>query len=304
MTWFFIALGAPFLWALTNIADQYLVEKYSVGRRGSGGLVLFSSLIGIFVALFIGIFTEGVLEISFLDKMLLITTGGMTIVWVILYLFTLEIEEVSAIVPWFMTVPVFGYVLGYAFLGETLLPQQIAGSLVILLGVLLISIDFSQEKKKVKWETAFYMLCACILISITGIIFKYVTIGNNFWVSSFWQYTGLGIFGLMIYILVPKYRKEFILMNKQGGSKIFTLNTLSEIFTVGGNLLTNFALLLAPVTLVYLVGSFQPAIVLFLTLLATKFFPSIAQENMSKEVLFPKIVSIAIIILGSVVLFI
>ncbi|MDP2789426.1 MAG: hypothetical protein Q8O46_05315 [bacterium] len=47
MQWFFIALGAPFLWAVVNISDQYLVLRYAVGRRGSGGLVLFSSLIGI-----------------------------------------------------------------------------------------------------------------------------------------------------------------------------------------------------------------------------------------------------------------
>ncbi len=303
MTWFFIALGAPFLWALTNISDQYLVEKYSVGKRGSGGLVLFSSLIGILVALFIGIFTKGVLEISFLDKMLLIATGGMTIVWVILYLFTLEIEEVSAVVPWFMTVPIFGYILGYVFLGETLLPQQMAGSLVVFFGVLLISIDFSKEKKKVKWETAFYMLSACILISIAGIIFKYVTIGNNFWISSFWGYAGLGFFGVVIYLLIPKYRKEFILMNKNGGVKIFSLNFLSEILTIGGNLLTNYAILLAPVAMVYLVGSFQPAIVLFLTLFATKFFPDIVSENISKNILLPKILAIFIIILGSVLLF-
>ncbi|MFA5773242.1 MAG: hypothetical protein WC908_01035 [Candidatus Paceibacterota bacterium] len=47
MSWFFIALGAPFLWAIVNIADQYLVKKYAIGHKGSGGLVLFSSLIGI-----------------------------------------------------------------------------------------------------------------------------------------------------------------------------------------------------------------------------------------------------------------
>jgi len=46
MSWFFIALGAPFLWAIVNIADQHLVKKYSTGHKGSGGLVLFSSLIG------------------------------------------------------------------------------------------------------------------------------------------------------------------------------------------------------------------------------------------------------------------
>jgi len=29
MQWFFIALVAPFLWALVNIADNYLVKKLS-----------------------------------------------------------------------------------------------------------------------------------------------------------------------------------------------------------------------------------------------------------------------------------
>ena len=304
MQWFFIALGAPFLWALVNIFDQYLVAKYSTGTRGSGGLVLFSSLIGIFVAFFIGIFTSGLFDIPLTDKLLLILTGGITIAWIILYLFTLEIEEVSAVVPWFLTIPIFGYVLGYIFLNETLTQQQLLGSLIVLIGVFLISIDFKGEKRKYKWRPALYMIVACLLASIAGIIFKYVTIGENFWISSFWEYVGLGGFGILIYIFSPRYRAEFALMNKEGGRKIFTLNSVSEILTIIGNLLTNYAILLAPVAMIYLVSSFQPAIVLFMTLFATKFFPEIAKENMTKKILLPKVVAIIIMITGSAVLFI
>ncbi len=92
-------------------------------------------------------------------------------------------------------------------------------------------------------------------------------------------------------------------MNKEGGKKIFTLNTANETVTIVANLMSNYALLLAPVTMIYIVGSFQPAIVLCLTLLATKFFPRIVQENISTRVLLPKIISIAIIIVGSAILF-
>ncbi len=304
MNWFFIALGAPFLWALVNISDQYLVAKYSTGERGSGGLVLFSSLIGIVAAIAIGIFSPGIFTVPFLDKALLIITGGITILWIILYLFTLEITDVSAVVPWFLTIPIFGYLLGYLFLGETLTVQQQLGSLIILAGVFLISIDFSKTKKGIKWRPALYMIVACLLIAISGVIFKYVTIENSFWISSFWEYVGLGGFGILIYLFVPKYRQEFMLMNKQGGIKIFTLNTLSEIITIFGNLLTNYAIILAPVALVYLVSSFQPAIVLFLTLFATKFFPNIAREDLAYKTLVPKLVAILLMTLGSVVLFI
>ena len=303
MNWFFIALGAPFLWALTNIFDQYLVAKYSTGTRGSGGLVLFSSLIGTFIALGVFLFGFSVLDISLLDKFLLLLIGGIKIAWIILYLFTLEIEDISSVVPWFMTIPIFGYILGYLFLGETLSITQQLGSLVTLLGVFLISIDFSKGKKQVKWRPALYMLSACLLVSISGIIFKYVTAGGDFWVSSFWEYLGLGLIGVLIYLFVPKYRDEFMQMNKAGGVKIFTLNTVSEVFATVGDFLTNFALLLAPVAMVYLVGSFQPAIVLFLTLLTTKFFPSIVKENLERNILFPKILAIVIITIGSAIVF-
>lgn len=304
MNWFFIALAAPFLWAFVNISDQYLVAKYSVNRRGSGGLVLFSSLIGIFVAGIILIFVKDVFDISLLDKFLLILSGGISIAWIILYLFALEIESVSTVVSWFLSVPIFGYILGYVFLGETLSTKQLLGSLIILSGVFLVSMDFREQKKKFKWESAFYMLIACLLIAVIGVIFKYVTVENNFWVSSFWEYAGLGFFGIILFLLVPKYRNEFMIMNKKGGLKIITLNTASETLTIIGNLLTNYAILLAPVAMVYLVGSFQPAILLFLTLFSTKFFPHIVKEDMTKRVLIPKIISVLIITAGSILLFI
>jgi drug/metabolite transporter (DMT)-like permease len=304
MSWFLIALAAPFLWALVNIADQYLVSKYSVGERGSGGLVLFSSFIGIFVALGIAIFHTGIFDISFKDKFLLIITGGLTISWIILYLWTLEIEDISAVAPWFLSVPVFGYILGYVFLGETInLPQKI-GSIVVLVGLFILSVDFSKkEKKSFKLKPALYMVTACLMIAVMGIIFKYVTIEGNFWTSSFWEYGGLGIFGILIYLLVPRYRREFKHMNEKGGVKIFILNITSEIATMVGNFLTNYSLLLAPVVMVYFVGSFQPAIVLFLSIIGTKFFPKIIQEDISKKVLIPKILAIVIMTIGSFFLF-
>lgn len=303
MNWFFIALGAPFLWALTNIFDQYLVSRYSTGTRGSGGLVLFSSLIGIFVAIGILIWGVPVWGLSQMDKGLLVLIGGIKISWIILYLFALEIEDVSSVVPWFLTIPIFGYILGYIFLGETLTVPQMVGSVITLLGVCLISIDFSGIKKIFKWRLAAYMISACLLFAVTGLIFKYVTIDGEFWASSFWEYAGLGLWGILIYVFVPKYRAEFTHMNKSGGATIFSLNTLSEALAVVGDFLTNFALLLAPVTMVYLVGSFQPAVVLLLTILGTKFFPHIVKENLNKNVLLPKVVAVIIMILGSAILF-
>ncbi len=305
MNWFFIALGAPFLWAMVNIADKYLVEKFSTQdkERSSGGLVLFSSLIGLVISVFIWMFVPNVFQIPTLDKLLLFVSGILTIVWVILYLFSLEIEETSAIVPWFLSVPVFGYILGYFFLGETLNTNQLLGAGVIFIGLILISFNFGSGKSGLRGKHVFYMFFACLSIAISGVVFKYVTVGNDFWVSSFWEYLGLGISGLAIFLFIPHYREAFLHMNKTGGKTIFTVNIVSEFTSVTGNLLTNFALLLAPVALVYLVSSFQPAIVLFLTILSTKFLPHIIKEDLSKKALMPKIIAIVVMTLGSALLF-
>lgn len=169
--------------------------------------------------------------------------------------------------------------------------------------MILISLDFSKEKKRFKHKPVLYILFACVAIAISGVIFKYVTVGNNFWIASFWEYFGLGITGLFIFLFIPRYRESFLHMNRTGGYTIFIVNVASELFTIIGNLLTNFALLLAPVAMVFMVGSFQPAIVLFLTLLSTKFFPHIIKENLTKRILLPKIIAIVIMIIGSVILF-
>ena len=193
--------------------------------------------------------------------------------------------------------------LGVCVFGETLTSNQILGSAIIFLGLIIVSINFSEEKKHIKKKPVLYMVFACLIIAISGVIFKYVTVENNFWVSSFWEYLGLGITGVFIFIFIPKHREEFMHMHNTGGKKIFLVNIVSELMTISGNLLTNFALLLAPVAMVYLVGSFQPVVVLFLTVITTKFLPHIVKEDMSRHVLVPKILAVLIIALGSFILF-
>lgn len=304
MNWFFIALGAPFLWAIVNIGDNYLIARFSQKEkeRSSGGLVLFSSLIGIIISFVIWFFVPDVFKIPLLDKLLLSVCGILTAVWIILYLFTLEIEEASAVVPWFLSVPVLGYILGYFFLGEILTTHQLVGSGIVICGLVLISLDFREGRKKLKHKPMTYMLFACLALAISGVIFKYVTIDERFWVSSFWEYLGLGISGLVIFLFIPHYRESFIHMNKTGGYTILMVNIVSEFLSISAGLLTNFAILLAPISMVYLVGNLQPVIVLSLTIFCTFFFPQIIKEDLSKNVLLPKILAILIIVAGGMFL--
>ncbi len=304
MQWFFIALSAPFLWALVNLADKYLVINYSIGKgKSSGALVLFSSMIGVVASLLIGIFTKGVFSINNLDKALLIFIGAFSICWIILYLFALEIEDVSAVIPWMLTIPVFGYILSYFFLGETLTSKQILGAGIIFLGAIILSVDFDKIHIIFKRKIAFFMLLSCFIYAINGVIFKYVGSKDSFWIASFWEYLGLGLGGILIFLFIGKYREDFIFNIKTSGKLIFSLNVGSEMTTIAGNLLTNYALLIAPVALVYMVGSFQPVVVLILTFFSTKFWPKIINENFSRKIIIPKVIAIIVMLFGCAILF-
>lgn len=303
MTWFLYALGAPILWALVNIADQYLVNKHAKGEHPVGALVLFSSLVGIVVSFIIALFTKGIFDISLHDKLILIISGFFSLAWIVLYLKALEIEDVSSVVPWFLTIPVFGYIFGYIFLGETLTQIQIIGSLIVLFGGLILSLEFGEENHvRFKGKIALMMIISCIFAALWGVLFKFVTVEEQFWVSSFWEYIGLGLAGLLIWVFSRSYRNAFTQMIKTGGKKILTLNISSEGVTMGGNFMNNFALLLAPVTLVFLVATFQPIIVLALTFICTKFFPWIVEEKFHFRHIAPKLVAVGVMIVGSLLL--
>ncbi len=304
MTWFLYALGAPVLWALVNIADQYLVNKHSKGEHPVGALVLFSSLVGLVVSFIIAIFVKGIFDISLHDKLILIVSGFFSLAWIVLYLKALEIEDVSSVVPWFLTIPVFGYIFGYFLLGETLTQAQLIGSAIVLFGGLILSLEFGEENRvRFKGKIAVMMLVSCIFAALWGVSFKFVTNESQFWVSSFWEYIGLGLVGLLIWIFSKSYRNAFTHMIETGGKKILTLNVTSESITMFGNFCQNFSLLLAPVTLVFLVATFQPIIVLVLTFICTKFFPWIVEEKFHLKHIAPKLVAIAVMIVGSMLLF-
>lgn len=299
MKWIIFSLFATFLWSVVNVVDKYLISKYSDDKSPAGALVMFSSLIGFIASFFIAIFHPEVFSIDGGVILPLFIVGFLNVAWIIFYLHALQDDDASVVSSWFLVQPVFAYLGGMFFLGEKLLANQIIGGLVILLGALVISIDFRNKKVKLKKKTTILMGLSVLCAASAGLVFKaYVPI-EDFWISSFWEYLGFGLAGLVLFCIVPPYRKGFIKMLKTGGKAILSLNLGSEAVTIVGNLFQSFALLLAPVAMVYLFSSFQPVFVLIFGLLATKIFTGVVKEDISKKVLLQKAVAFIIMILGT-----
>lgn len=297
MNWFIIALITPIAHAAVNHIDKHLISKYLRGGQ-VGSLVLFSSLFAVIALPFILLIDRNVFAVTGQDAILLMLNGLLLVLAYICYFYALEKDEASFVAPLFQLVPIFGFLLGYFFLGETLNRPQFIGSLIIILGAVILSLDL--ESFKVKKAVILLMAGSSILYAVNGVLFKFITEDvQRFWPSLFWDFAGKVVFGILIFLVIKSYRRQFLAVLKENSKKVLGMNALNEVLGVLGEGALVFAVLLAPVALVQVVSGFQPAFVFLFGVILTLFFPRFGEESLTKKHLLQKIFGIAIIIAGS-----
>lgn len=302
--WFFIALIAPILWSIVNHIDKHLLSRY-FGGRGVGAVMLFSSLFSVFVLpIIIFFFHSQIFNLSFFDLMSLLFVGLLSASAFYFYLRAMDIEEASIVVPLLQLVPIFGYFLSFLILGENLSMQQVMYSLLIIAGIAILSVEIDIENNFLFKKRVVYLVAASsFLFALHDVLFKKIAVQDTFWVSAFWQYAGLTLFGIFTFFLSKNFREEFIKMIKGHNLNILSLNVVSETLYIMGNLANNFATLLAPVAIVLVVSSYQPLFVFIGGVFLTIFLPKIITEKISRKHLIHKLISIIIIIIGSYLLY-
>jgi drug/metabolite transporter (DMT)-like permease len=302
MTWFFIALIGPILYALTNFIDKLLLEKY-FKDGGVGTLVLISSLISIFVLPFIFLIDNTVFSVGYVQILTLALVGILNVVVIWCYLLALRDEEASIVVVFYQLVPVFGSILGYFILGEVLSQIQLIAMSVIILGTTIISFEIDEENKfKLRKKTIPLMLIAALGWAIESVLFKLVALEENLWRSLFWEHFMMTMVGLLIFVFIRSYRDNFLLAIRNNSRKILSFNVLNEALYITGNIVVAFAYLLAPIGLVLLTESFQPIFVFMLGIFFTLFFPKFATEKIYTKHILQKVMAICITGIGTYLL--
>lgn len=302
MNWFLFAIVSPFLSALVNYIDKYLIEKVARGR-GVGSLIIFSALMGLPVAFLILVFGPNVFTPSINNILLIMLNGSFYVAWVLPYLYALQKDDTSSVVPIILQFSsVFALLLGVIFLGEVLTLRQLVGCGFVFAGGmgLILRRDKNLAKRKYVFNKEVFILSliSCFFIAISGIIFKHVALKESFWVASFWE--SLGIFITAIFLFcVKSYREQFLKVLKANKVKVLSLNLLNESLVTVGRVSLNYATMLAPVALVYFVDSgFQPFLVFAIGVFFSLFFPNIVKEDISKDRIMVKFLSMLVMFMG------
>jgi uncharacterized membrane protein len=296
MSWLFFAFSGPVLWAISVHFDKYLVERFFKDSNVAV-LLLFTAFIGVVLLPFIWFYEPGVIDHDPGSIALMILSGILYLSAMLLYLQALQSEEASVVAPFFQAGPLFGYLLAYFILGETLTPLQMMGGALIILGALIVSLRFGQSAKMFKARLAAQMLSCGFIMALSGLIFKMFALKVEFWTTIFWMFVGEAIFGAGL-LLIPVYRRQFMTLLRKNTVALLGINGSNEIINLSGSLGNRYALLFAPLSIVQAIGSTTTLFVFVFGILLSMFFPSLSREDLSARELVQKGIAAVLVAIG------
>ena len=283
----FFAIISPFLWGFVNIFDKYIIVKKV---RNPISFTTIASIISFIISLIL-IFLLDWSEISYKAMLVPIFTGILYGFQVLLYYYFLKKEDVSTLVGFVYTYPLFVAILSFFFLNEILSITSYIGMILILTGVLMLSVRL----KRIKLKVAVWVIISIILItSIYEFCIKITTLNMP-------EINGLSIqlltsnFVVFTTLFNKKIRKDFYKELKN-----FRFAVLIEILTIFATLTIYLAMSGLSATIVTSISAIQPLAVLFYERIADKIFGKMQRDHL----LLPKLSAISLMVLGIILLYI
>lgn len=323
MNWIFLVLIAQFAWAVENYIDRYLLTRFKAHQEehtGVGTLVLVSAFFALavsgvvaFVAItlaHLGVIETEPFALATNERLTAMFVGVLEVLWLIPYLYALNRSDETQTAPLFQIVPVFGLVLGLMFFSEVPTAIHIVAAAIILGGSILLNTSWHEkragnERPRMNVRVIGLMTVASLIIALAALLFKDTALEENFWGTASWMYLGSFLTGCVLWLVVPKYRQEFSAFIARRDMRGFAVNAVNEVVDNLSLMAFYGAVLLGPSTaLVQSTVAYQPVFVLIIAMVAARFGSSFHAERLSGKGTLHRVVGIAIIVFGSVLIFV
>lgn len=300
MNWLLITIFTYFLFAIVILIDKYLMKGSAINPKlytfylGAAGAIVMPFLI-----LFVDF------SIPQANYVLWSFLSGTLFTIAILYLNkAIYSFEASRVVPAIGgLVPLFIFILSFVFIGgkEMLNAYQLIAFLLLTIGSVLISY---QKDKNVSLESLKISSFSAFLFALSIFLSKLLYNALPFWTAYICIRSGAALAGLLL--IFSKEVRQGVLNTKQLlPKKSMVLFLFNQIMGATGNILQNLVFSVVPVAMVAVVNAIQGIQNVFLFFFAILFstkFPDIFQENLSKDVLVQKFISIILIGSGLAIL--
>lgn len=293
MTWITAALVVAAALGLVNIVDSHLITKR---MPTLWAYLLPVSIIHIVYGLiFLNLYhlPGGVPAFPWFVAIAAAVTRTIA---VLLMLYAMRTEEVSRVIPVVNTYPVFVAILAVPVLGEALNYLQWLAILMTVTGAVLISMRSQGRGRGARLgKTVILLLASSLLFGVSNTATKYALDYFTFW--NMYSISDL-CYGTAFFLISarPSFLRELRDMKERGTA--LKLVAFNETLTLGGYILTFWAISRGPVALVSTIMGTRPCFVFLYALALSRAFPWLLDERLSRRIIIMKIVSIALIVGG------
>lgn len=293
MPWIFYALAAPFVWSIVNFLDKFLVEKKIRDPFTLSVLVGFLYLIiGILIFIY-----SGFKILPYQETILAVSSGFLIVAYLLPYFKALMLEDTSRIAPLFEITPIFVLIIAFFLLGETVTVRQFLAFPLITGGAFILGskkIDLGLFKLR---YALWLMILSDLLYAILNIFFRRVTYTADFWIATAYQGIGAGLISFILLFHSP-LRNRFVSETRNFQKNSLLLVAIASFLTVLGYVFFNIAISKVAVSLAMVVMGTQSFMVLVEGIILSIWLPKIIKEDIAKETIGIKIVSIVLIFTG------
>jgi len=301
MYWLSAVILAYLFFGLASLCDKLVLSGTTQGAPRPKPYTFYVGLFSLLVILLIPFVRPnfpGAIGLVWIILDAIVHVVGLYAMYVALERF--DVSKVIATIG--ATQPVFIFALTWIFWGPQMLQlPDVLAFVMLVAGSVIISIE---KTAKVTGDYLKITIFSSIMFAFDYIFAKFVFINQTFWPGIIW--IGIFIFLAASTLLLKKSsRKEIFEKKMVENKKTQAVFLYAQAFGGAGNFLQSFAIALSPIAFLATVNSLRGIQYVFLflmTLFSSLFLPKLLKEELSKKIIFQKIISIALIAIGLAIL--
>ena len=325
MLWLVIIIISYFISAVVYLIDKYLLGESIFSPRILSFYIGILGISSVFLIPFTGFYIPSNWQI-----ILSLLSGGFLVYGTFWFYKGLQLLETSRIVPAVGGLsPLFSFVLIYLFSSgqKTLSFYENIAFILLIFGSVLINLPlhiFSLEEvknikglflsKSISNRSNFfkkssigikYSTITAFLFSLSFVLAKYVYLGQSFWNGFIWMRIGGFLTAVIFFLLFSDTRNDIFKLKINFKKSAIIIFLLAQVFSAVAAILQNWAISLASLIYVPVINALQGVQYIFLfifTVILSLKFPKILKEEISKKIIFQKIIAMFLVIAGILVL--
>jgi drug/metabolite transporter (DMT)-like permease len=314
MLWLIVAISAYFILAVVFLVDKYLLTKAIPNPKVYAFYVGTLGILVLVLAPFVGFYIPEKSQIA-----LSLLAGAVFVYGLFWFYKTLQLFEASRAVPAIGGLtPLFTFGLIYLFTSgrEVLSSRGLIAFILLVLGSILINL---KKEKLINLKSFKFSILTAFFFSLAFVLTKYIYLVQPFWNGFIWKSIGGFLMAACFFIFFPEIKKEIfryrvehinyvlsegeeedvVLFAREKFQKKTAVVFLSnQAAGAGAAILQNWAIFLAPlayVPVIHALNGTQYVFLFIFSIFLSLKFPQILKEEISKEVLFQKIIAILLI---------